>query len=194
MVGAYTLRPAIWAALRKLHREGAGWMTATRVRAELVSPPPNALETIHTYLRALEAAAIVERAWKGDPDGGAYRLLRDEGIEAPRVRADGSRVVMGQGREAMWRTMRILTRPWSVRELAAHAGTDRHPIAIQEADDYARRLCRAGYLQRTAPGTYRLIPARYTGPQPPQIRRTKAVWDPNLGRLAPWEQVWRGEA
>jgi hypothetical protein len=119
-----------------------------------------------------------------------YRLLRDEGVEAPRVRPDGSRVTMGQGREAMWRTMRILTRPWTPRELAVHASTEEHPVALQEAQDYAQRLCRAGYLHRTAAQTYRLIPARYTGPQPPRIQRTKAIWDPNLGRRPDWDKAF----
>jgi len=191
MTGAYTLRPQIWIVIRGLHRAGLA-MTPADIRALLVAPPPKALEIIRTYLRALEAAAIVERI--GDPAMPLYRLLRDEGVEAPRVRQDGSRVTMGQGREAMWRTMRILQRPWSVPELVAHASTETHPVALQEAEDYTQRLCRAGYLQRTAPRTYRLIQARYTGPQPPQIQRTKAIWDKNLGKLAPWEKVWRGDA
>lgn len=177
-----SLRPAIWVVIRRLAREG-GYISPRRVRDLLVNAPLGALGLIRDYLADLEAASILEP----HPDvPGAYRLLRDEGVDTPRVRPDGSRVTQGQGREAMWLTMRILQRPWTVRELVAHASTAAHPIALLEADDYALRLSRAGYLQRTAPGTYRLIPSRYTGPLPPQIRRTKEVFDPNLGRVAPW--------
>jgi hypothetical protein len=183
-----SIRPQIWIVIRALHRQDAV-MTPASIRAVLVAPPENALEIIRAYLKALEAAGIVERI--GDPGEHRYRLLRDEGVEAPRVRPDGRRVAMGQGREAMWRTMRILTRPWTARELAIHASTEAHPVALQEAQDYAQRLCRAGYLQRTAPQTYRLIPARYTGPKPPQVKRTKQIWDPNLGRVADWGTAFR---
>lgn len=178
-----TLRPAIWHAVRKLSKAGSD-ITTARVRAYMVAPPPHTLDAVRDYLKALAAARILEPIDPAVP--GVWRLLRDEGVEAPRVRPDGTRVTMGSGREAMWRIMRILTRPWTLDELVAHASTETHPVRWKEAEDYATRLYRAGYLQRTAVGTYRLIPSRWTGPASPKIRRTKEVWDPNLGGPAPW--------
>lgn len=176
-------RAQIWAAIRKLGKAGAD-LTPTRIRGELAGPDARALERIRDYLKVLSAARIVEPAGPDQP--GVWRLLRDEGVEAPRVLADGTRVTMGQGREALWRTMRILNQPWTVRELAIHASTETHPVALLEASDYTLRLAKAGYLHRAGRGQYRLIPSRYTGPQPPQIARTKVVWDPNLGRAPNW--------
>jgi hypothetical protein len=64
------------------------------------------------------------------------------------------------------------------------------------AQDYLNQLALAGYLieikkgqaQGTHPTRFRFNPARNTGPRPPMIQRTKAVYDPNLGQV-----VWQEE-
>lgn len=136
--------------------------------------------TITGYLTGLVAAGYLEtellegrRTW---------RLIRDTGIEAPRVRADGTEVTQGRGTENLWRTMKIL-RQFTVAELAATAATDEVAISEATARSYTQALARADYLAvlprnaPNAPARYRF--ARDTGPKPPQIQRVKLVFDPN---------------
>lgn len=119
-----------------------------------------------------------------------YSLARDAGAEAPRVRKDGTPVVMGLAQEQMWRTLRMLKADTNARELAAHAGTPEIPVRESAANDYLGNLHRAGYLELVRPGKgvgrggvqarYRLI--SNTGPRPPMVCRADAVYDPNLGK------------
>lgn len=124
----------------------------------------------------------------------AYYLASDTGIEAPRVRKDGSPVTMGQGRLQMWNAMRVL-KHFTIADLAFNASIDDHTVAVSEADAYCGMLRQAGYLAgNSIPGAatrYTLIGAMWTGPQPPQIQRTKQVYDPNLRRVV-WSRVERG--
>lgn len=126
-----------------------------------------------------------------------YHLVRDVGVEAPRCDLKGKPCTQGSGTEAMWTTMRILA-DFNADELVAHAST-RAPVRRDTAIDYIKHLSRAGYLQivreerslgfgkgRVA-ARYRLAPRRDTGPRPPMIKRTKAVFDPNLGKVV-WQQ------
>ena len=127
-----------------------------------------------------------------------YILMKDPGIEAPRVRKDGTEVTAGIGREQMWRSMRILGE-FCATDLAAVSDQTR-PVALNEAKTYIYYLHKAGYLRcvraaqnggRNTPGAlarYRLIPTRYTGPKPPMIQSVKRVWDPNLKKV-----VWPPE-
>lgn len=119
-----------------------------------------------------------------------YSLSRDAGAEAPRVRRDGTAVTQGLAQEQMWRTLRMLRGDTNARELAAHAATPEIPVRESAAADYLRNLHLAQYLECTRPGKgtgrggiqarYRLI--SNTGPRPPMVCRTDAVYDPNLNR------------
>jgi len=119
-----------------------------------------------------------------------YKLIRDVGIEAPRVRKDGSPITMGLAQEQMWRTLRLLNGSTNARELAAHASTPEIPVAERTAQGYLRNLWLASYLERVKPGKgggrgsylsrYRLI--SNTGPHPPMVCRADAIYDPNLGK------------
>lgn len=111
----------------------------------------------------------------------SYTLLRDVGIEAPRVRKDGTPVTQGQGTHNMWRTMRIL-KTFSARELAISASTETCAISPDTAKSYTRYLCNAGYLRKTG-DRYCFIPSMHTGPKPPMIQRVKRVWDQNLKKV-----------
>lgn len=153
-------------------------------------------ETIRTYVTGLTRAGYLDREEPEQRPGerfqpSVWRLINDVGIEAPRVRRDGSVVTQGRGREQLWRTMRILGE-FDYRELAVQASTEAHPIAMTEAQTYCQYLHRAGYLADIVPGgpnrpaRYRLLMSRYSGPQAPQIQRIRQVWDPNLQQV-----VWR---
>ena len=188
------LRPDIWRTIRRLGQRG-GLFDVLAIRGQLRGVV--ARERIRDYCQALQAGGYLVAAEM--PDGApGWQLLRDPGIEPPRVRRDGTPVVMGAGREQCWRAMRIL-KEFGVRELLATANSDRWSIAEGEAADYCQRLARAGILLKDGHGAqvrYRLPISRYTGPRPLQIRRTKEVFDPNTGTLysANGEVVERGRS
>lgn len=119
-----------------------------------------------------------------------YVLARDTGKDAPRVRKDGTPVTQGQGNRNMWATMRIL-KEFSAYDLAFNASTDDCTISGQTALKYIQALCKAGYLVGQANQRYRLIPSMWTGPDSPQIQRTKQVYDPNLKKVV-WARIEGG--
>ena len=200
LYGGVAPRPRIWDACRA--RAGATWTSADILEA---TRTPGKLDgdvdrgTLQTYLYCLEAAGIitVERVEtvRGAGRRKHYRLARDEGVEAPRVRRDGTRVTQGLAQEQMWRTLRMLGADINARELAAHASSSAAAVAESAANDYLQTLDRAGYLIRTAEGKgvgrggvqarYRLRADKNTGPKPPMVCRTRVVFDPNLH-----EVVW----
>lgn len=123
-----------------------------------------------------------------------YRLVRDNGVEAPRLTRSGEEVTQGAGTEAMWGTMHRLFEKhdfnWS--ELAAFASTEKAPISQDTAKKYVRFLHQAGYLRCTVPeklgrnaqqARFRLISTMYTGPRAPMIQRAHQVYDPNTNRV-----------
>lgn len=172
--------PAIWGAVRGLARAGSD-ITAAAVAHRLgAARAVNAVHRIGEYLRATARAGYLA-AVPGRP--GCFALARDTADLAPRVRADGTETAVGLSRQRLWDLTRVL-REWSALDLAVHASVDDHTVAESYATAYARALTRAGYLQRigTQPERWRLLPGRWTGPQPPQVRPGGVVWDPNTGR------------
>ena len=153
-------------------------------------------ETVRTYLHGLENAGYI--APVGDRPGAfphyrvrRYALVRDAGVEAPRVRKDGTPVTQGLAQEQMWRTLRMLKGETNARELAAHASTAEIAVNVAAANDYLKNLCLAAYVLRTKEGKgkgcggvlarYRLVVN--TGPRPPMICRTNVIYDPNLAKV-----------
>jgi predicted ArsR family transcriptional regulator len=182
--GALTGRPAIWAAIRDLRI-----FTVADLAERTGVPAP----TCKGYVQDLTAAQYLAVEEELPASGRSrrrfrYRLERDTGVEAPRVRRDGSEATGGRAQENLWRTARILGE-FTVRELAANASTDETPISDSTAENYAVYLHRAGYLvaaERRANGSavrYRFIPNRYTGPKPPIVQRIRQVWDANTGHV-----------
>lgn len=159
--------------------------------------------TIFSYLRSLQKAgfiAVVEPATAQRKQ--VYALARDNGCEAPRIDKQGRPVTQGMGNEQMWRTLRLIGE-FGALELAAHASTERVPVLAQTAERYLGHLYRAGYLVLVCPARklgsggyqparYRLAPGKYSGPRPPMIQRSKAVYDPNLDQVV-WEEVQRDD-
>lgn len=172
-VTALETRAGLWAQIRSMRS-----FTIVQLRRETRCSVSQTAE----YVKGLLAAGIIERS---DSERGRYLLVNDCGTEAPRVRRDGSQVTMGRGREQMWRTMRLL-KSFTAVDLAVHASTEEHPVAVKEAASYCRALAKADYLDQLATG-YRFIPNRYTGPMPPMIQRDKSIYDPNLKKVV-WEK------
>ena len=173
-------RQVMWEAIRRLRR-------FTLAELEIATELKDT--TLRSYVEGLTKAGYLERQRPTELVGGCFppatwTLLNDIGVEAPRVRRDGTQVTHGLGREQLWRTMRIIN-DFDFHELALQASTETQPIAEKEAAFYCQYLHRAGYLVITAEGgpnratRYRLLPSRYTGPKAPQIQRIRQVWDAN---------------
>lgn len=181
-------RQRIWEAIRA--RGEAEWTRYSIARAAGVADT-----TVTSYCQALEKAGIVAKSGEQRINKVAaevrWRLIRDEGIDAPRLKRDGSRVTNGLAQEQMWRTLRLLAGDLNALELAGHASTAAVPVTVSAAEHYLTWLLAAGYLIRTSAGKglgkagkgvtarYRLNLARNTGPRPPMICRAKVVYDPN---------------
>lgn len=149
--------------------------------------------TVKDYIYRLNKGGYLEVA-NVDKKGGArrlytYKLIRDVGVNAPRLQRDGSVSTMGMGRLNLWRSMKIL-KEFDYRELSATATNELVTVKEIEAKDYVFHLEKAGYLKKVKPANnagslarYCLIPSKFTGPKAPQIQRVKQVYDPNLQQV-----------
>ncbi|USE78094.1 hypothetical protein NDR89_03335 [Cupriavidus gilardii] len=191
MKGGKSPRQRVWEAMRAQKKA---------FTQESLAEAVGGLESIiQCYVRCLLKAEIItviaeEPVGRGVAVRRTYRLLRDNGVEAPRVRKNGELVVQGAGNEAMWGTMRRMfeRKDFNFRELAAFASTPANRVSEETAKSYVHALAAAGYLKCTKPAVvgrnpalarYVLIPAMYTGPRAPMVQRTKAVFDPNQNRV-----------
>ncbi len=183
-------RQVIWQHIRA-NRDGFTQRT-------LMDPTDIHQDTIRSYLRGLEAAGYIERLPDlTDKKAMQWKLVKDVGVEAPRVTKDGQPVTQGFAREQMWRTMKRL-QDFTFRDLALASSTEAVPVNEEDAKDYCRNLALAGYLLVIAkrrsigkganPSIYRFNRAQDTGPRPPMIQRMQTVFDPNLGKI-----VWHPE-
>lgn len=147
-------------------------------------------KTVKDYLGRLTAGGLLVAT-----DDGGLVLVDDPGPTTPRIRPDGTSVVMGAGRRAIWRTIRMIG-DFGVDDLVRLGSTEEVRIARSDAIHYVKYLRKAGYLMvverpddHRLPTIYRLLPSRNTGPNPPQIQRSHRVWDSNVGKV-----VWTQEA
>ncbi|SDK30802.1 hypothetical protein [Billgrantia gudaonensis] len=180
-------RQAMWEAIRALHADGQD-ITVRDVWLVISHDAPKG--RVRDYLMGLEKAGYLKRSDAPRVSGTYvhYTLVRDIGVEAPRVRRDGSEPMAGRGREQLWRTLKIIGE-FTAAQLADAASTPAVPIAEHTARDYCYFLRDAGYLSVTreaspgVPERYRLMPSRWTGPLAPMIQRTKQLYDPNTGEV-----------
>lgn len=179
--GAYG-RQAMWEAMRALRRFTLADLDHLNVERD----------TIKTYVRSLVQGGYLNAERQAGTGGryapAAYELVRDVGLEAPRLRRNGTPVLQGQAREQMWRAMKMLGQ-FTPRDLSVTASTEAVAVNEEDAKSYVKHLFAAGYLAVLRPGKpprtqglYRL--AKNTGPKPPMVTRAKVVFDPNLGRIA----------
>ncbi|HZZ04609.1 hypothetical protein [Paraburkholderia sp.] len=153
--------------------------------------------TAAKYLLRLERGGYIEAA-PADRDTAQkhYRLVRDGGVEAPRLDANGAVITRTLGLENMWNTMHIMG-TFTARELAMRSCTDTAQVTYATAKAYAFHLKRAGYLKALPQprvghnwkeAKYQLIPGKRTGPRPPIISVRKTLYDPNIDCV-----VWQEE-
>ena len=180
-------RQMIWETLRGLHAQGTP-ITTVAVVGQLPGGLPKG--RVRDYLIGLENAGYLKRYEEPRKSGEPvrYALVRDVGVEAPRVRKDGTTPEGGLGREQMWRTLRIIG-DCTASELADAASTHQVAVAENTANEYLRFLAAAEYVATIRPGSpgvqarYRLVSSRWTGPRAPMIQRTKQLYDPNTGEV-----------
>lgn len=188
LAGDVTPRQRIWDAIRQQHCED-GLITTRAIRTALKPQCDVSESCISNYLRALIAGGFLVRSNpKALPTSTAtYVLQRNVGVEAPRVRRDGTQPPP-PGREQLWRTLKILG-TCTGQELADAASTSVTPVARATADEYLAMLSRGEYVKTIRagkpgmPARFQLVPSRWTGPRAPQIRRTKQLYDPNTGAV-----------
>ena len=177
-------RSALWAAIREFHSKEQDWTTR-----ELQQETRCSIGQAQEYVKGLAAAKIIKVNGERTVGTGrfssakTYILVNDMGVEAPRVRRDGTMVTQGRGREQMWETMRVLTN-FTVHDLVVFASTDDHPVATAEAEYYCRMLSYAGYLD--CRGDNFTLVLRH-GPKPPMIQRVHQIYDPNINKVV-WTQ------
>ena len=185
---APTGREAVWAAM---HNEGPSTIQDLSRLTGLET------STIRDYLSGLQKAGIVGLAGHKDSplaEGATrivYAITRDLGVDAPRVRKDGT-LLLPSGRTRMWRSMRILGES-PIKDLAVAASLPEAPVTDSEALYYCRHLVNGRYLVQKTTGAkklvrFQLLPSRYTGPKAPMIRRVRELYDPNTGKVA-WSKI-----
>ena len=146
--------------------------------------------SVRNYLIRLVRGGYAEHAGiQQKPNGRKAKLYRlvKRPKTAPKLRRDGSERPAETSQGRLWRTMKML-RTFTVRELAVAASFAEATITRQTAKSYLTHLVAAGYVTldhngSSRAGIYRLKPQMNTGPQAPQIMRTKFVWDPNLQQV-----------
>lgn len=196
--GFQNARDRVWAAIRTLaaqpraRPEDQGVFVSSDIEFITKLNPESVKKVLGGLITAgyVAPAAGARRAKNGYGQlcSVRLRLVRDVGVEPPRINNAGAPLKAGLGQEQLWRSMRML-RDWSVDELAAQASTAQAKVARGTALNYARTLLLAGYLVRAGKRgkeRYRLLPTRSTGPRPPVVQGSGAVFDVNLGRI-----VWQ---
>ncbi|MBK0062414.1 MULTISPECIES: hypothetical protein [unclassified Acinetobacter] len=119
-----------------------------------------------------------------------FELIKDCGYAYPSFNKDGQVVSDITGNKAMWNTLRITKMAVNAYELAKISSTDDQVISLETANNYLMTLYKAGYLKKVkaakvtgGKAKYILLPDMNTGPKPPQIQRTKHVFDPNINTV-----------
>ena len=176
---ALTPRELIWAALRA-NPDG---VTQRKINGLTLVKPGIIRDYVASLLRA-GIVGVVAELGPGQPR--EYRLLRDMGVDAPRLKKDGT-PLPPPGRSRMWQAMPILG-TFTARELALAASLPEATVAESEAEYYCRWLEKGRYLRRVSGNgetpRYQSIPARRHGPKAPQILAIRRVFDPNTGEMA----------
>ena len=168
-------RQEIWDALRD-NREK--FLTVK----ELAEITDSKETTVYAYLKSLFRGGFigVQQGFVFSRALG-YRLERDAGAEAPRLKPDGT-PCKGTATEAMWRTMKIL-KTFDFDALIANVNMT-HKLTRATAKRYTKALEDAGYLVNIGSArhkTFKLV--KNTGSQPPMLLAVKEVFDPNINEI-----------
>lgn len=186
MVGGKPPRQHIWEAIRAINASPKELTTYAVARKSNQDD-----QTVRGYFRDMEKAGIVSKIRNVGRFDAEWELLKDEGVEAPRITRSGKVSKYAAGAENVWRALRILGE-FSAAEAAVAASVNGVSISEFGAHVYLSGLAKAGYVTRRGgtPGVktrFCLVPSRYTGPKHPIYQRDfHQVYDPNLDKV-----VWR---
>lgn len=189
LAGGKSQRQRVWEAIRRFEYgcdDGPRPFSIEQLsRASKVEEGP-----VRDYVKCLEAADIIVNRGEIAERGRVkklWALYRDNGVEAPRVRRDGSAVTQGRGTEAMWAAMSTLNE-FTFRFLAEIAN-----VKPATAAHYCGLLGKAGILEVVKPGkgtgkggiatVWRVAWPHKDKPRAPMITRLKAVYDPNIHQI-----------
>ncbi|MCY1286122.1 hypothetical protein D9M68_357330 [compost metagenome] len=182
MSGTKLPRQRMWEAIRTLASSNVALTTYNVSRRSGADD-----EATRAYLRSLGRASIVEQVRAMGRDA-LWKLLVDEGAEAPRINQRGERQPP-DAVECIWRALRIVGE-LNAAEAAEQAAAGGASITESGARVYLQGLAYAGYVARDGgtagkPARYRLLPARNSGPLHPIYQRCsyEQVYDPNLDRV-----------
>lgn len=182
LAGTLTTREKLWAGMRELK-------TFTVPELARAAGVDRSTYSMGDYLAGLVRAGILSKEQPARFAPAVYTLLCDLGVDAPRVRKDGS-TVPDSAQERMWKAMKVL-RVFSVRDLVVNASLPEAPIATGAARSYCQWLARGKYLvPLSAPGDvqrYRFL--KDTGAKAPQILRIKQLYDCNLGKVMAGDEL-----
>lgn len=195
MTGGKSPRQRLWEQIRKAR----GVFTPDAIAAKASVPVSLANDYVKPLAKAGFIAVVSEERLNAICKRLTYQLVRDNGVEAPRLTKAGAVVMQGSGNEKMWGTMRRMfkTNCFNYRELAAFAGTRSGAVSEGTAKAYVGALFAAGYLdcvhsgrngKNATPARYRLKPVMDSGSRAPMIQRTKQVFDPNLNTVV-WTET-----
>lgn len=203
-VGALTPRDRMWAAIRALVHVRPGVANLQFIAnvqfsgAEVALLSGQNVDTTMSYIAGLIKAGYIDVFLEGRPASAKpkrefhlLQLVRDVGVEAPRVNRDGKLVTAGLANLQMWNTLRHWKGDFNALDIALAASTPAQGVTEENAVFYCQYLRKAGYLVVTAPskpGTkarFKFVKARNSGPRAPLIQRDKSVMDANTG-----EVVW----
>lgn len=193
LVGGKSKRQRVWEAIRAIDSEaspiameGAGCFTAD----DLSRRSKVEYEPVRYFLRGLSAAGYVETcrwATVGRGVKNVYRMAKDNGVEAPRVRPNGSEITQGRGSEALWAAMTALD------SFTAAFAAEIAQVSPATAKATCGLLGRAGYLVAIDPGkglgkggrptVWRVAAEHRHKPRAPMITRLKAIYDPNIHQI-----------
>jgi len=195
--GALTPRDLMWAAIRLFEGHFSALEIHLLVNARRAPEQQLAIETVEQYLEGLSRAKPAYVALLGQNDEAGrkrselwlWRLMRDVGVDAPRVTRDGKPVTQGAANEALWLAMKTL-KEFDCRELAGAASAGAVKVGLNTARMYCYWLAFGGYLvivhrgHGGAASRYRFVRSRDTGPRAPLVTSEHDVIDANTGAVA----------
>ena len=183
------IQEQIWKAITQLQKEQNTFKLSDIIKSTNINA-----HTVTGYLARLVKAGYID-AINTDPYRNnivtyAYKILRNSN-GTPRINKFGQEFPPTK-RECLWRTMKML-KFFDYITLSLHASFGDVIVTAIDARDYIKILKKTGYLcvikedNRKKPAIYTLI--RNTGAKPPQIKRDKTIYDPNLCEIVRAETV-----
>lgn len=184
-IGGYE---AMWMHMMAFDEENGFTIPEIMIRAE------TAYDQTRDFFIRLRRAGYLEKTDKKRGLGLIYKILLRQ-HRAPSLKRNGAPRRAATGRDYMWRAIRMMG-AFTAPELALAASTETTKVSLGYAENYIHHLLKAGYLKIVTPhksghgrtiSSYRLLASKNTGPRPPVIQGTKAVFDQNLGQVV-WQK------